>query len=158
MESARTDLRFVKVPEVAIDARAQAIYFELQRTFAKKWTHAIVAAATALTKRGILDGNTLFGLFSQAQEYADDAGTLTKAFKNVVVGNGTGPAHIDTVKFSAVDPFASLQKSLASIGKANQVDRVAQLHKATEQPGISAHEVARREAMRNHADQRAGGQ
>lgn len=72
---------------------------------------------------------------------------------------GTGaPTQAPTKSTAKVDPFASLQKSLASISQANQANRVAQLHKAIDQPGISAHEVARREALRNLADQRAGGQ
>lgn len=57
-----------------------------------------------------------------------------------------------------VNPFDSLQKSLDSIAKVGRVELVAQLHKAIDQPGIGAHEVAKREAMRNLADQRARGQ
>lgn len=147
IEMARTDLRLVKVHEAAIDARAQELYLEVQRTFAKKWTTAILHAATALTKRGILDGKTLFELFSQAQEYAADAGLL-KSFSNVVVGNGTGPSHIDTVKFR-LKHFDALAKS---IKLSNQADC---LKKSLNEPGLSALEVVKRSVVAVHLQRRA---
>lgn len=148
VEMARTDLRLVKVHEAAIDARAQELYFEVQRTFAKKWVAAITHAATALTRRGILDGNTLFQMFSQAQEYADDAGLLTKAFQNVQVGNGTGPSHVDTVKFR-VKHFDALAKS---IKLSNQADV---LKKSLSEPNLSALEVVKRAVVADQLQRRA---
>jgi len=57
-----------------------------------------------------------------------------------------------------VNPYGALQKSLDRTAQFGQVVRVAQLQMAIDQPGISAHEVAKLEAMRNLADQRARGQ
>ncbi|MFZ4479695.1 MAG: hypothetical protein ACOYNZ_07360 [Rhodoferax sp.] len=86
VESARKDLRDAGTSEDYIDFRMQQIYQQLQHTF-QSWLPAIVDAATALTKRGVLDGKALFSIFSDAQENADGAGSATfvKSFPTVQI-------------------------------------------------------------------------
>lgn len=145
--NARNDLRVAKVPEEQLDERAQELYFEIQRTFAKNFTNAITAAATALTKRGILDGATLLQIISDAQETAD-ASTLRKAFSNVQIGNGTGPCHLDVVKFPLKN-FYALAKSLKL---SQQAER---LNKSLTDPTLSAIEVVQRSVDASNIERRA---
>lgn len=102
VENARKDLRDAGIPEDCIDTNMQQIYQQLQRSF-QSWLPAIVDAAIALTKRGILDGKTLFSIFSDAQENADRAGSATfvKSFPNVQIDFGKGDEYRqDVVRFA----------------------------------------------------------
>lgn len=102
VENARKDLRDAGIPEDCIDTKMQQIYGQLQRSF-QNWLPAIVDAAIALTKRGILDGKTLFSIFSAAQKNADRAGSATfvKSFTNVQIDFGkAGEYRQDVVRFA----------------------------------------------------------
>lgn len=102
VENARKDLRDAGTPGDCIDTKMQQIYGQLQRCF-QSWLPAIVDAAIALTKRGVLDGKTLFGIFSAAQENADGAGSATfvKSFPNVQIDFGKGDEYRqDVVRFA----------------------------------------------------------
>ena len=142
-------MRFAKVPEDQLDSRAQAIYREIQRTLADKWVHALTTAATQLTKRGILDGQTLLSIFSDAQDDSAKAGMFAKAFANVQIGNGTGQCHIDTVPTR----IGEMDKLAREIKFGAQADM---LKKSLADPTLPALEIVRRTVVIDHLQRRAG--
>lgn len=148
IESARADLRFAKVPENYLDERVQSLYREVQNTFSKDWVPAISVAATELTKRGILDGKTLFEIFSNAQADSNRAGMLAKAFSNVQIGTGTGKAHVDTVAFR-LNHFDALCKSIKFSQQADT------LKSSLTDPNLSAVEVVQRSIVADHLERRS---
>ena len=102
VENARKDLRDAGTPEDQIYARMTQIFLQLQHCF-QSWLPAIVDASIALTKRGILDGKTLFEIFSAAQENAAEAGSATfvKSFPNVQIDFATPNLYRqDVVRFT----------------------------------------------------------
>ncbi len=149
LENARADLRFAKVPEDQLDSRAQAIYREIQRTLADMWVHALTTAATQLTKRGILDGQTLLSIFSDAQDDSAKAGMFAKAFANVQIGNGTGQCHIDSVP-SRLSESDKLARELKFGFQADM------LKKSLTDHSLSALEVVKRSVVIDHLQRRAG--
>lgn len=150
IESARADLRFAKVPEKYLDERAQSLYREVQKTFSKDWVPALTAAATELTKRGILGGKTLLEIFSNAQADSNRAGMLAKAFSNIQIGTGTGNCHIDTVPNRA----SEFDKLANEIKYGAQADM---LKKSISDRSLSALEVIKRSVVIDHLERRAGG-
>lgn len=148
IESTRADLRVAKVPENYLDERAQSLYREVQKTFSKDWVPAITAAATELTKRGILDGKTLLAIFSDAQADSNRAGMLAKAFSNVQIGNGTGKAHVDMVTFR-LNHFDALAKSIKFSQQAET------LKSSLTDQNLSAVEVVQRSIVADHFERRA---
>ena len=148
---AREHLRDDNVPEGMIDRILQDIHRELQRAFTRDWLPGIKAAASELARAGILDKEGFIELVAMGQREAVQAGSLQKSLTEIRAAVGT--LHKST------DPFETLAKSLENYGRANDQAnlqrRVHQLDRAISQPGITAHEVSRREAMRNHADLRA---
>ena len=146
IESARADLRTAKVRENDLDERAQSLYREVQKTFSKDWVPALTAAAIELTKRGILDGKTLLGIFSNAQADSNRAGMLAKAFSNVKIG--TGKAHVDLVTFR-LNHFEALAKSIQLSRQANT------LKSSLTDPNLSAVEVLQRSIVADHLERRS---
>lgn len=155
IRNATNDLRDAGIHEDRIKDELQTVYRQVSRLFAEGWTHALTQAATALVNRGALDGNAFYGIISRAQRDSHAAGRpgLFKALHDVQVGAGKGTPHIDRVSFPT-SPMDTLTKSMDVIARAQHRERVQALHGAIDQPGISAHEVARREVLRNRADQR----
>lgn len=154
IKMARENLRDAGIPEDEIDLEMAAIHKEMQRIFIKDWLPGIRGAATRLAQNGILSPEAFIEILTNAQHSAHAAGTLQKSLDG-------SRSFIDTlhksgrVKISG--SFESLVKSLATVARDNNRRKAQVFDKAANLKGLSAHEVSKLEALRNHADLRSRG-
>ncbi|MEI6737518.1 MAG: hypothetical protein WCL29_03465 [Pseudomonadota bacterium] len=178
---AKEHLRDIHLPESQIVSVMNSIHKELQRVFATDWIRGIKLAAEKLSQVGILDGNSFVELMARGQRDAylgksftleNNLLSLKKCLSNAkfeLLNKSTNQGNpmkrhptirtneVLFVKSNKPNPYQKLHKALGELAERRPDLVIAQLHKETSEPGIGAHEVARREVMRNHADLRARG-
>lgn len=147
IRQARQRLRDEGTSESLIEPILQSIHRELQLTFKRDWLPAIKLAAIKLTHVGVLDWEGFIELVAMAQRNSYLADPLRKSLDSIKAGIGT--LHKTT------NPFELLVKSLRTVARDTDRHKAQVLDNAASLKGLTAHEIAKLETLRNHADTRA---